>query len=458
MRAMSIVAALAALVSVPSLVLAQTMPPPLAWWDNWDGGDVDFGHTVLVDAAGDIYVLGDTYWSTYRDVLLLKYAPTGQLLWEARYDGPGHSWDTPAGMHLMPGGGVVITASSENAQGADDIVTLRYSQFGGLLWEQRYSHPAGFWDLPSDVDVDALGNVHVTGTTYAGDSFGDIVTLKYAPDGAPLWERLFTGPGSNRDDAFDIEVDAAGNVFVAGEVHSNSPDWRNALLLKYNPSGDLLWTRTHNVPNVGGLDTFHSVACDNLGGAVASGEVTLITGKTDVITIRYDAAGSIVWARQYGGGGQGHDRGLEVLLDRAGAAYVMSESDQGAPTYYDYTVIKYTPAGVQERVFTHSGALSFFDSPSDMAMDVSGNLLVTGIRQNGAGPDFEFMTVKFNAQGRVMWEQRFNPSAGMDTPTSLALAPGGRVYVAGTIQAPGLFDIALLAYQAPLAPPFVTPN
>lgn len=429
--------------------LAQSVPPRLEWVRTWDGGDVDTGHGVVVDAAGDIYVLGDAYWSNYRDVMVFKYTPAGVLVWEARYDGPGHSWDEPAGIQLMPGGGVVVTASSENAQGADDIVTLRYSAFGTLEWEQRYSHPSGFWDLPTDIEVDAAGNIYVTGSVYAGSAtFGDIVTLKYAPDGTPLWARHFTGPGSNKEYAFDVEVDGLGNVFVCGEVHTDAFDWRDALLLKYTPAGDLAWSRTHGLPNVGGLDTFHSVACDGFGGAVVAGEVTLATGRTDVVTIRYDAAGNVAWSRQYDGNGHHHDRGFKVLLDAAGSAFVMAESDQGAPTYYDFVVVKYTAAGVHEATFTHFGLQSQFDSPADIALDGFGGVYVTGVRLNPGGNDYEWMTVKFDSAGRLMWERRLNASGGIDTASALALGPLDRVYVAGTFQT-GFFDVALLGYQEP---------
>ena len=88
----------------------------------------------------------------------------------------------------------------------------------------------------NSIAQDAAGNLYVTGSFTGQAQFGedaasttlravgssDIFLAKYAPDGELLWVIGMGGTGS--DIGSDVEVDAAGNVFVTGRF-SNSVDF-----------------------------------------------------------------------------------------------------------------------------------------------------------------------------------------------------------------------------------------
>lgn len=66
-------------------------------------------------------------------------------------------------------------------------------------------------------------------------------------------------------------------------------------------------------------------------------------------------------------------------------------------------------------------------------MDRVGNVYVTG-RSYGTGTyaDFDYATVKYSADGKQLWTQRYTrPSLGDDVPNAIALDSVGNVYITG---------------------------
>ncbi len=89
------------------------------------------------------------------------------------------------------------------------------------------------------------------------------------------------------------------------------------------------------------------------------------------------------------------------------------------------------------------------DFPKVCVLDAQDNLLVTGYSA-GAGTGFDFLTVKYGAQGQILWNRRFNgPGNGDDFAAGLAIDTAGYIYVAGQSYAGSAtgFDITLLKYS-----------
>ena len=86
-------------------------------------------------------------------------------------------------------------------------------------------------------------------------------------------------------------------------------------------------------------------------------------------------------------------------------------------------------APVWER-FYGSGAANPEDRAYDAATDADGNLYVTGYSAV-TGTHADFLTVKFDAEGNVLWSARHDISYA-DLAHTIALGPDGSVYVSGS--------------------------
>ena len=134
--------------------------------------------------------------------------------WVAKYDSPPIA-GLSAADHVQDlevrDGFVYVTGYESLFNGR--WATIKYDYAGQELWVQRVTN--GQTQRPEAMEVDAAGNVYVTG--YQKEVGGGLhaLTLKYDPDGALLWQELFMDAGGNVQPN-DLAFDASGNVFVAG--------------------------------------------------------------------------------------------------------------------------------------------------------------------------------------------------------------------------------------------------
>ena len=119
---------------------------------------------------------------------------SGEVLWEQRYNGPANDYDLAKALALDRSGNVVVTGSSGNSDGRFDFYTAKYAAAdGALLWEIRYDSPGHGDDRVARRGL-ALGPNDMIAVT--GSSSGDYATVLYRETLLPLCiERLAMGVG-----------------------------------------------------------------------------------------------------------------------------------------------------------------------------------------------------------------------------------------------------------------------
>jgi len=195
--------------------------------------------------------------------------------WTAFYDGGIANNDEVADTATGSDGSVAVTASSVRQAGDRDIVTIVYAPDGTRRWLARFNGKIPNWpqqetwnDVAQNVRFDAAGNVYVTGWTWRGmDVDGgtdeDVVVLKYSPAGTLLWKRLYNGPVDRSDFPTDLEIDSAGNVYIAGYSIGGEIGvqyYYESVAIKFSPTGVQQWAQRYSFGQRG--DIADSAALD----------------------------------------------------------------------------------------------------------------------------------------------------------------------------------------------------
>lgn len=409
-------------VGQPSMPQATTTETVRQEWIN--NYNVGFGNAlkalkVATDASGNSYALGQLKAGKYYSsvFLLTKYSPDGKQLWQVFYNAGAYNGSTPTDLAVDAAGNVYVTGSSDyiTVLGTQnvDYTTVKYSSAGDRVWASRYDAPQStsqspISDAATAVALDAEGNVYVT-----GNSGGDYATVKYNADGQQIWASRLAG-GS----AADVAVDAAGNVLVTG---SSAGDYAT---VKYSASGQQLWAARYNGPT-NGPDAAKVVAVDATGNVVVTGN-----SANDYATVSYAPDGQQQWAMRYNGPGNGYDDPRDMAVDAAGNAYVTGTS-VGVGTAADYATLKYSRTGQLLWAARYNDASNSGDYANAIALDPAGNAYVTGVAINS------MVTIKYGADGQQRWLVSYNDTnneyyaPGMASGADIALDKAGNVFVTG---------------------------
>jgi len=338
--------------------------------------------------------------------------------WTSRYSGPTNSQDTSRAIVVDPAGNAYV-AGVQTTDNLPDIVTIKYGPAGNRLWVNNYGGSATI-EYPTDLKVDSAGNVYVYGSTGTVSS-SDLALFKFNAAGVQQWMRTFDA--ASIDYPAQMTIDGAGNSYLtAVAVNPTSSEF---LTLKYDSAGNLVWSRRYSVAggSISGGDFSGDVAVNDSAQVYVTG-VSFAQNGSSTFTIKYDTDGTFLWSVAY----PSSTYAQRIELDGSGNAYVGATGrGNGTP---ELLVLKYSPAGALLWSGTYRGTGQFSDNLSDIAVDSSGNVYLTGISSGAASHDI--VTVKFNADGTRGWVSRYNSEANStEVARGIAVDSGGSVYVAG---------------------------
>src|SRR6266511_3280751 len=113
-------------------------------------------------------------------------------------------------------------------------------------------------------------------------------------------------------------------------------------------------------------------------------------------TIKYNASGTQQWVARYDGPGNALNAAYAMAIDISGNVYVTGQTNlPAAPT--DYASVKYDPLGTQQWVDRYNGPGNGNDLPNGpyaIAVDASGNPYVTG-ESAGSNGDRDYATIRY---------------------------------------------------------------
>ncbi len=289
-------------------------------WSSYIGGSSnDYAFGVAVDASGNVCVVGATSSSDFptkfaydtsanglNDIFAAKLAAADGALDYATYMG-GLQNDFGLGITVDASGRAYITGYTEslifpciNALDSTlngtlaDIVVAKFGQRSDTLLFSTLIGSAGA-DLARAIEWVSPNTLWVAGQTgssnfpvpspYDGTFNGgtyDAILMKLTADGSSYTTGTYLG-GMGDENAIDLAVDPAGEVFLTGTTTSNDFPLVNAFQLSYQTAGDAFLAKFNSGATsllfssyLGGqsVDNSYSVDVNANGSAYLTGETS----------------------------------------------------------------------------------------------------------------------------------------------------------------------------------------
>jgi uncharacterized delta-60 repeat protein len=255
-----------------------------------------------------------------------------------------------------------------------------------------------------------------------------------------LTETTWGGAGSDVAEA--IATSSDGSSYVAGITDSFTVDQFGTpspriFLVKFAANGSLTWQRIWNGPTVRGLGR-PDVAVSSDGSVYVTG-VTADNGN-DAILLKFDANGSLLWERAWGGSASDESFAVATALD--GSVYIAGTATSFGPSSAGLFVVKFNSAGnlVWQRIF--DGAAG-----NAVAVGPDGSVYAAGTmpRPDQIG-NFDVLVLRITFDGTLAWQRTYSAGEVVDPRGRMTTAPDGSIVLAGAIQAAkaGFVDIAAL--------------
>lgn len=329
------------------------------WARSIGGTGSDYGNSLSMDAAGNIYVTGSfksdtlTYGTTSiynaaltnSDLFLAKLNPSGVVQWIKSVGAPGN--EVGNSISTDPAGNSYVTGyfSSDTLQigtdsvfktgiGPSDMLLLKYTTTGNLVWHRQYGGTGK--DHGQSVKLGTNGMLYMTGTfdsdtlplnsvNYLNHFTGtdDVALICADTSGNLSWCKTF---GDSSDEKVnELIVDNAGSIYLAGRFYSPSLTIDSVTLQNSTPAltsdafiarlnasnGACKWAKSQ-----GGLmdDEAEGICTDGAGKLYLIGKFysdqlavgnTLLTnyslfGTCDIFLSGYDTSGVAQWSTSCG--------------------------------------------------------------------------------------------------------------------------------------------------------------
>lgn len=323
------------------LVAKYTPAGALLWQREFDNpGTREQANWVAVDGAGNVVVVGRLVAGAGDDpsgVVVLKYDRAGSLLWQdvspAAFAYAHRVLVNAAGDIYVLARGWVTNASGNTTH---DILTTKYTAAGTREWTRSLGATSTSADSPAAMVVTPAGNVIVLGGT-----LGSMLLAAYDPAGNTLWSKTVPGVTAT----MDLAVAASGEFYAVGGSTTASGVGQMRVI-KHDANFNELWRRTYSHARYG-----IRIAVDGAGGAVIAGVGNPSGGYFDWVTTKIDPSGGLLWSRSFDLHQYNDEIPGSIAVGRDGATYVTGQAGPGPQTgnmsYLRQATVKYGSDGTQ---------------------------------------------------------------------------------------------------------------
>ena len=427
-------------ISLLSFRSSSAQNPVWEWAKTSVSSGDEGGRSTCTDSMGNVYVSGyftgatiafdstnliNTSTSGYKDIFLVKYDATGNVLWAKSAGGSDNDESNKICIDLL--GNIYVvgqfysstitfngTTLTNGGSTGSDLFIAKYDGMGNIIWVNKFGGLYG--DNGTSICTDMDDNIIITGyfnsptitfgsTTLTASGHTDVFVTKYDSSGNVIWAKK--GGGIGWDYSLGITSDLLGNTYITGYFDSLSITFGSITLTN--------WEKHSN----------------------------------DFYIVKYDGSGNVIWANN--AGGYLDEFGISITVDVAGFVLVTGTFQSPSVTFGGSVlsnafsphshifIVKYSPIG--SIIWASSAGGDSNDGVSEIACDIHGNILLTGnyvgilisfgaltLYNNGG---YDMYIVKYDSTGNILWGLSVG-ELGSDGGMGVNVNRNGNIFITGS--------------------------
>ncbi|NPV14914.1 hypothetical protein HPY86_08300 [candidate division WOR-3 bacterium] len=300
-----------------------------------------------------------------------------------------------------------------------------------VVWIREFD--TGRVDICSGGAVDSLGNAVVVAATMDSDSFNHIgiLLIKYSPSGDTLWNWVLDDTAYD-EEVFNVAIDRMGNIVVVGLIRFPHRDSSiDGLIIKLDPTGNLLWQRRYRFNNMP-QTVLSSVVFDESQNIIAGGHYYDYGLLGGILLMKLSPEGDILWVRDYDLSSNDDTEGFaELVWDRDGNLVGTGEFGSFIEWSFDFFVIKLTPDG--DIIWWRRFDANLEDWSTGIAVDTENYIYISGDTGEDPVLPHQGIVMKVSPTGELLWQRLFPQQVPESNFSKLKVHPSGKILTTGGI-------------------------
>jgi hypothetical protein len=162
--------------------------------------------------------------------------------------------------------------------------------------------------------------------------------------------------------------------------------------MKVSPTGDSLWTKTY----AAGIGFSLTLTSD---GGIAIGGTIQETSNQDIIILKTDTAGNLIWSKTYGD--EGYEYGAMLVETSDAGLAITGITNTSGTGYDDIYLVRTNSTGDQLWAKTYGGDKT--DQGFGLVKNSDNGFSITGLSNSGGS---YFFLNKTDAEGNEQWQKK----------------------------------------------------
>jgi len=329
---------------------------------------------------------------------------------------------------LTPDGGYLVSGKLETKNNKESAYLLKLDVNGNKMWDRWYTQATPLKAQRVAI-CDEGGYLIACQAERTEDSDKKkIVLIKVDSEGNYEWENTLQNDGDELCAGFEKTPD--GNYIMVGRTVSSDGVRVDGFLTKINNRGILLYKKTFH--DLGARDTFGPLVLGDSGFIMtATINVNEPVANTDVLVIRTDRDGKVLWHRQIGD--SGHDGAFALAAAADGGFYLAGSTTSNSAGDYDVFVVKLDQDGDVEWKKPVGG--TSHDAGYSIVSAVDGGCVVSGVSRSMGEGILKAYMLKLDKDGTLLWQKGFH-AGDSQIGYSIAATPDGGFAITSAARRP----------------------